>query len=63
MYEKIDKYIYKIGENKYRIKIQKKDSKSHEEINFSKNYECSVEEVKIIRIKYWKNMKIKYNNF
>ena len=63
MYEKIDKYIYKIGENKYRIKIQKKDSKSQEEINFSKNYECSVEEVKIIRDKILEEYENKIQRF
>lgn len=49
MYETVDKYIYKIGENNYRIKIKKKDSETGLELNISKNYNATLEEIKKIR--------------
>lgn len=55
MYETIDKYIYKIGENNYRIKIQKKDNETGLELKISKNYFGNIEEVKKIRDDYINN--------
>ena len=52
MYEKVEKYIYKIGENNYRIKIKKKDKKTGAKLDVSQNYKLSLEEVIKIRDKF-----------
>lgn len=49
MYEKVDTYIYKVGEDNYRIKIQRKDKETGVELKISQNYKLSLDKVKKIR--------------
>ena len=51
MYEKVDTYIYKVGETNFRIKIQKADKKTGIKLNVSQNYKLPIEEVIKIRDK------------
>ena len=51
MYEKVDTYIYKVGETNYRIKIQKADKKTGIKLNVSQNCKLPIEEVIKIRDK------------
>ena len=52
MYEKVDKYIYKIGPDNYRLKIQKSDKGTGVELKISENHKKTLEEVIDIRDKY-----------
>ena len=52
MYEKIDKYIYRIWPDNYRLKIQKSDKGTGVELKISENHKKTLEEVIDIRDKY-----------
>lgn len=62
MYEKIEKYIYKIGDDNYRIKIQRKDKETGLELKISENHKLPLEKVIKIRDQYIENFeeKIKF---
>lgn len=52
MYESVEKYIYKVGENNYRIKILKKDKETGLELKVSENHKLPLDKVIAIRDKY-----------
>lgn len=52
MYDKVEKYIYKIGSDNYRLKIQKYDKETGVELKISENHKKTLEEVIDIRDKY-----------
>ena len=52
MYDKVEKYIYKIGSDNYRLKIQKYDKETGVELKISENHKKALEEVIDIRDKY-----------
>lgn len=52
MYEKVETYIYRVGEDNYRIKIQRKDKETGLELKVSENHKLPLDKVIKIRDKY-----------
>lgn len=51
MYEKVETYIYKVGDKNYRLNIRKKDKVTDIALNVSQNYKLPLEKVIEIRDK------------
>lgn len=67
MYEKVETYIYKVGEDNYRIKIQKKDRETGLVLKVSENHKLPLDKVINIRnqhiAKFEERIKLKTMDF